>query len=105
MTFTVVVSHVNSGKSKRSHHKRTATPSSDPAAKTAGMRLRRLMSIALIPPTIMKGWDELEAYIARVPKENLERLSSTARVEAKVTFIRKPDDDFRVIEILSVPKP
>jgi hypothetical protein len=61
------------------------------------------MSIALIPPTIMKGWDELEAYIARIPKENRERFSSTARVKAKVTFIRKPDDDFRVIEIRPFP--
>jgi hypothetical protein len=75
-------------------------------AYPADMRPRRMMSIALIPPTIMKGWDELEAYIARVPKENLVRVSSAARVKAKVTFIRKPDDDdFRVIEILSVPKP
>jgi hypothetical protein len=31
----------------------------------------------------MKGWDELEAYIARVPKETLERFSSTARVEGQ----------------------
>ena len=69
------------------------------------MRPRRMMSIALIPPTIMKGWDELEAYVARVPKEKLALFSSEARVTAKVTFIRKPDDDdFRIIEILSVPK-
>jgi hypothetical protein len=70
------------------------------------MRPRRMMSIALIPPTIMKGWQELEDYIARVPKEKLEHFSSAARVKAKVTFIRRPDDDdFRVLEILSVPKP
>jgi hypothetical protein len=51
----------------------------------------------------MKGWQELEDYIARVPKEKLEHFSSTARVKAKVTFTRTPeDDDFRVIEILSV---
>jgi hypothetical protein len=70
------------------------------------MRPRRMMSIALIPPTIMKGWEELQDYIARVPKERLEHFSSTARVKAKVTFTRTPqDDDFRVLEILSVPKP
>jgi hypothetical protein len=64
-----------------------------------------MMGIALIPPTIMKGWDELEDYIASVPKEKLEHFSSTARVKAKVTFTRRPDDDgFRVPEILSVPK-
>lgn len=102
MPFIVVV---NFDKSKRSHHKRRPRHLSDPAAKTAAMRPRRLMSICLIPPTIMKGWDELEAYIARVPKEDLERFSSTARAKPKVIFIRKLDDDLRVIEILSVPKP
>jgi hypothetical protein len=45
-------------------------------AYPADMRPRRMMSIALIPPTIMKGWDELEAYIARFPKEKLEHFSS-----------------------------
>ena len=69
------------------------------------MRPKRMMSIALIPPTIMKGWEELQDYIARVPKEKLEHFSSTARVKAKVTLTRTPeDDDFRVLEILSVPK-
>ncbi len=68
------------------------------------MSPRRMMSIAMIPPTIMKGWDELQAYMARVPKEHLERFSGTARVKAKVVLTRKPDDDdFRVVEILSVP--
>jgi hypothetical protein len=70
----------------------------------ANMSPRRMMSIAMIPPTIMKGWDELEAYMARVPKEQLEHFSSPVRVKAKVILTRKPDDDdFRVVEILSVP--
>ena len=69
------------------------------------MRPRRMMSIALIPPTRMNGWQELEDYIARIPKDQLEHFSPTVRVKAKVTLIRKPeDDDFRVLEILSVPK-
>jgi hypothetical protein len=68
------------------------------------MSPRRMMSIAMIPPTIMKGWDELEAYMARLPKEQLEHFSQVARVKAKVILTRKPDDDdFRVVEILSVP--
>jgi hypothetical protein len=68
------------------------------------MSPRRMMSIAMIPPTIMKGWDELEAYMARVPKEQLEHFSEAARVKAKVVLTRKPDDDdFRLVEILSVP--
>ncbi len=70
----------------------------------SNMSPRRMMSIAVISPTIMQGWDELEAYIARVPKEQLEHFSATARVKAKVILTRKPDDDdFRVVEILSVP--
>jgi hypothetical protein len=69
------------------------------------MRPRRMMSIALIPPTRMNGWQELEDYIARIPKDQLQHFSTTVRVKAKVTLIRRPeDDDFRVLEILSVPK-
>jgi hypothetical protein len=69
------------------------------------MRPRRMLSIALIPPTIMKGWEELQDYVARVPKDGLEHFSPLVRIKAKVTFIRTPeDDDFRVLEILSVPK-
>ena len=70
------------------------------------MRPRRMLSIGLYPPTIMKGWEELQADVARTPKDRLEHFSQLARVKAKVTFIRKPDDDdFQVLEILSVPKP
>src|SRR5580658_6177560 len=66
------------------------------------MRPRRMLTIALIPPWRMKGWDELEDYIARAPKDRLEHFSQLARIKAKVTFTRRPDDDdFRVLEILS----
>jgi len=53
----------------------------------------------------MKGWEELEAYVARAPKDRLQHFSPLRRTKAKVTFTRTPeDDDFRVLEILSVPK-
>jgi hypothetical protein len=69
------------------------------------MRPRRMVSIGLFPPTRMKGWDELQDYLARAPKDRLEHFSPLARIKAKVTFTRTAeDDDFRVIEILSVPK-
>jgi hypothetical protein len=69
------------------------------------MRPRRMLSIALIPPTRMKGWEDLQAYMARAPKDRLEHFSEMARIKAKVAFTRTPeDDDFRVLEILSVPK-
>ena len=69
------------------------------------MRPRRMLSIALIPPTRMKGWEELQDFVARAPKDRLEHFSPLTRAKAKVTFTRTPeDDDFRVLEILSVPK-
>jgi len=70
------------------------------------MRPRRMLSIALIAPTRMKGWEELQEFMARTPKGRLEHFSELARIKAKVTFTRTPeDDDFRVLEILSVPEP
>ncbi len=69
------------------------------------MRPRRMLSIALIPPTRMKGWEELQNFVARTSKDRLEHFSPLARIKAKVTFTRTPEDaDFRVLEILSVPK-
>jgi len=69
------------------------------------MRPRRMLSIGLYPPTVMKGWEELQDYVARAPKDRLEHFSPLARIKAKVTFTRtREDDGFRVLEILSVPK-
>jgi hypothetical protein len=69
------------------------------------MRPRRMLSIGLFPPTRMKGWDELQDYISRAPRDRLERFSSLARIKAKVRFTRTTEDDgFQVLEILSVPE-
>src|ERR1700676_317 len=69
------------------------------------MRPRRMLSVALYLAR-MKGWEELQDYIARAPKDRLEHFSPLARIKAKVTFTRTPEDDgFRVLEILSVPHP
>src|SRR5579864_6258001 len=68
------------------------------------MRPRRMLSISLYLAR-MKGWEELQDYVARAPKDRLEHFSPLARIKAKVTFTRTTDDDgFRVLEILSVPK-
>jgi hypothetical protein len=68
------------------------------------MRPRRMLSVVLYLAR-MKGWEELQDYVARAPKDWLEHLSPLARIKAKVSFTRTPeDDDFRVLEILSVPK-
>ncbi len=70
----------------------------------ADMRPRRMLSVGLYLAR-MKGWEELQDYVARAPKDRLEHFSPLARIKAKVTFTRTPeDDDFRVLEILSVPK-
>jgi hypothetical protein len=67
------------------------------------MRPRRLLSVGLYLAR-MKGWAELQNYMARAPKDRLEHFSPLARIKAKVTFTRTPEDDgFRVLEILSVP--
>ena len=74
-------------------------------AYPADMRPRRMMSIGLYLAVGMKGWQDLQDYMARAPRDRLVHFSPEARVKAKVTFIRKPDDDdFRVVEILSVPQ-
>jgi hypothetical protein len=68
------------------------------------MRPRRMLSVGLYVAR-MKGWEELQDYVARAPKDRLQHFSPLARITAKVTFTRTPEDDgFRVLEILSVPK-
>jgi hypothetical protein len=68
------------------------------------MRPRRMLSVTLYLAR-MKGWQELQDYVARAPKSTLEHFSQMARIKAKVAFTRTPeDDDLRVLEILSVPK-
>jgi hypothetical protein len=53
----------------------------------------------------MKGWEQLQDYVARAPKDRLEHFSPLARIKARVTLTRTTDDDgFRVLEILSVPE-
>jgi len=45
----------------------------------------------------------LQQFFHTAPKAALERLSMSARVKARVQFIRKPDDDdFNVLQILAV---
>ena len=46
----------------------------------------------------------LQEFFRRAPKASLQHLSMSARVKARVQFIRKADDDdFNVLEILAVP--
>ena len=74
-------------------------------AYPSDMRPRRMLSVGLYPPAQIKGWIELQDYVARAPKARFEHFSQRERIKAKVTFTRTPDDDeFQVFEFLSVPK-
>jgi len=69
------------------------------------MRPRRMLSVALYRMTGLKGWEELQDYMAHAPKDRLERFSALGRARVRVKFTRTPEDDgFQVLEILSVPK-
>lgn len=64
---------------------------------------RRMLSIALLPPSTMKGFDLLEKLAATMPRSSPQVFTMSARVKARVRLTRKPDDDdLSVLEILAV---
>jgi hypothetical protein len=68
----------------------------------ANMNPRRMLSIALLPPSTMQGFDLLEKLAATMPHTQPQLFSPSARVKARVRLIHKPDDDdFNVLAILS----
>jgi len=68
----------------------------------AGLIPRRQMSVTLFHLT-PDYFANLQAFFHSAPKGSLEHLSMSARVKARVQFIRKPDDDdFNVEQILAV---
>jgi len=67
-----------------------------------GMVPRRQLSVTLMRLT-PDYFTNLQDFYHRAPKASLERLSLSARVKARVQFIRKADDDdFNVLEVLAV---
>ena len=66
------------------------------------MSPRRMLSIFLIPPSTMNGFDLLQKLAETRPRSSLQLFSMDARVKARVRFTRQPDDDsFSVLEILA----
>jgi len=63
---------------------------------------RRQMSVTFFRLT-PDYFANLQDFYRHAPKASLEHLSLSARVKARVRFIRKPDDDdFDVLQILAV---
>jgi hypothetical protein len=68
------------------------------------MSPRRMLSVVLIPPSTMNGFDLLRELVGTRPRSSLQLFSMAARVKARVHFTRQPDDDsFSVLEILAAP--
>jgi hypothetical protein len=67
------------------------------------MRPRRQLSVIYFPIALIKGFAMLQDFYHRTPRASLERLSLSTRVKARVRFTRtSEDDDFNVLEILTV---
>jgi hypothetical protein len=63
-----------------------------------------MLSVVLIPPSTMNGFDLLRELVGTRPRSSLQLFSMAARVKARVHFTRQPDDDsFSVLEILAAP--
>jgi hypothetical protein len=68
------------------------------------MRPKRVMSIVLLQLTPSKGFGSLQQFYDNASKATLDRLSTSARIKARIRFTRSAnDDDFQVLEVLAVP--
>ena len=68
------------------------------------VRPKRVLSITYFPVADFKGADLLRSYFERAPADTLNRLSTKGQIKARVRLTRSADDDdFDVLEILSVP--
>ena len=67
-----------------------------------GMSPRRMLSITLIPPSTMQGFDLLQKLAETMPQSSPQVFSMAARVKARVRLTPRPDDDdLTILEILS----
>jgi hypothetical protein len=66
---------------------------------------RRVLSVVcLYPMTPANGFGNLMKFFESAPKGSLDRLSTRARIKAKVKLTRSADDDqFQLLEVLTVP--
>jgi hypothetical protein len=69
-----------------------------------GMRPRRLLSVVYFPLAPAKGFGALLDFFQSAPKDWLDRLSTRARIKARIQLTRTADDDqFDLMEVLAVP--
>ena len=71
-----------------------------------GTRPRRMLSLTLSRIRAMNGngFDLLQNFYNGASRESMERLSMSARIKARIQFIRKPDDDdFNLIQVVAAP--
>lgn len=66
---------------------------------------RRVLSIVyFFPIATFKGFGSLAEFFQNAPKGSLDRLSTSARIRARIKLTRSADDDqFEVLEVLAVP--
>jgi hypothetical protein len=68
------------------------------------VRPARVLSVTYFVLAGMPGFDALQRFLERAPKETLDHLSLSARIRAKIKFTRsREDDDFKLMEVLAVP--
>jgi hypothetical protein len=68
---------------------------------------RRVLSVVcLYPMTSNNGFGSLMKFFESAQKGSLDRLSTHARIKARVKLTRSADDDqFQLLEVLAVPPP
>jgi hypothetical protein len=72
-------------------------------AYPSGMRPKRLLSITFWAGSLIKGWPILQAFCANQPPGQLDRLSKSQRIKARIKLTRSTDDDqFELLEVLAV---
>jgi hypothetical protein len=70
-----------------------------------GMRPRRVMSITYFSIGPGNKVAAVMNYVENAPKGSLDRLSTRARIKARIKFTRTADDDqFDLLEVLDVPQ-
>ncbi len=68
------------------------------------LRPRRVLSVTYFPAAPITGLDKLRTYVASKPKSTFDTLTAATKFKAKIKFKHKADDDdFELLEVLSVP--
>jgi hypothetical protein len=73
-----------------------------PSSFPPGMRPARVLSLSFYKITAAGPYGPLQAFYKSLPPSSLQRLSTTARIKARVRFTRNSDDDdFQFEQVLA----